>query len=121
MSSSTSFPLRVFIQQFDASVPPDYKVVAEELSGRGIPVLACRNVPGDLTKDDLVVGDFSWTREALKQLGIPMPSPPDYPDCLRHLLHRRVWQSTLGQVRAFLKSNAHERPAQVFIKPAVSP
>eukprot|EP01106_Pelomyxa_sp_JSP_P007699 TRINITY_DN2246_c0_g1_i15.p2 TRINITY_DN2246_c0_g1~~TRINITY_DN2246_c0_g1_i15.p2 ORF type:complete len:218 (-),score=91.13 TRINITY_DN2246_c0_g1_i15:74-727(-) len=46
-----------------------------------------------------------------------MPTPPDYPQCLRHLLHRRVWQSTLGGVREWLRAPENAR-AGVFVKPA---
>ncbi|CAK9007619.1 Lycopene elongase/hydratase [Durusdinium trenchii] len=72
--------------------------------------------PLPLTKNDLVVGDFDWTRIALRQLGCPMPPPPDYPKCLQHLLYRKIWSSTLGEVREELKAMPDR---QVFIKPAV--
>jgi hypothetical protein len=76
--------------------------------------------PLPLTRRDLVVGNFDWTRLTLKQLGLPVPEPPDYPDCLRHLLRRRVWRSTLGEVKAQLDVQPAAGRAPVFIKPAAS-
>lgn len=114
-----TFPLRAFIQQFDGTFPPDYLVVVEELKARGVPVYAAASPPRDLTCNDLVVGDFSWTRSALKQLGVLFPTPPDYPTCLKNLLHRQVWNSTLGEVRTLIDGDVAGRPAQVFIKPSM--
>lgn len=61
------------------------------------------------------MGDFSWTRAALARLGVPMPPAADYPDCLAHLLHRRIWRSTLGELAAALRADP---AARVFFKPA---
>ncbi|CAE7325608.1 unnamed protein product [Symbiodinium sp. CCMP2592] len=117
------FPARAFVQTFD-EIPEDYKDLVVELRGRGVPVElrtteSMLAEPFPLTRDDLVVGDFDWTRTALKQLGIPMPQPPDYPTCLQHLLRRRIWQSTLGEIREQLASSLPDADHQVFIKPAV--
>lgn len=119
-SSSPAFPARAFVQTFDGTVPPDYRLVIEELRVRGTLIQTRESLPQGLTRDDLIVGDFSWTRDALKQLGIAMPSPPDYPECLRHLLHRRVWQSTLGEVRSLIERRSGDHSPELFIKPAVS-
>jgi hypothetical protein len=54
-----------------------------------------------------------WIRHALSVLGVSMPSNIDYPQSLQHLLYRRVWQSTLGEVHSQLLQN----PEGVFIKP----
>jgi hypothetical protein len=118
---AAAFPSRAYIQQFRGVLPPDYRPVSEELQSRGIAVIGLDDISqaSQITRNDLVVGDFSWTRYALNKLGVAMPSPPDYPACLRHLLHRRVWQSTLGEVRTLLDGPADERPSQVFLKPAV--
>ena len=69
----------------------------------------------NLCSTDLVVALPGWVDLALEELGITVPPPPDYPDCLTHLLRRRVWRSTLGEVHAEL--GAHELGA-LFIKPA---
>jgi len=112
-------------KKFD-DIPPDYQLVADELKKRNIPVIFKRTEDivfhgwkQPLTCDDLVVGNFDWTRLALKQLKLSMPTPPDYPDCLKHLLHRRVWESTLGGVQKFLKI-PENKSTQVFLKPALS-
>ncbi len=89
--------------------------MADELKARGIPVVSkcteqiLRN-PLPLTENDLVVGDFKWTSYALKRLGIAMPEPPDYPECLKHLLHRKIWSSTLGEVELYLQIREEDRP-----------
>jgi hypothetical protein len=108
---------RAFVQAFaNGKLSPESTLVAGELARRGVTVVKKTTEetlqhPLPLTRDDLVVGDFDWTRSALSQLGIAMPQPPDYPACLAQLLHRRVWQSTLGEVE--------EGGETVFIKPAV--
>lgn len=124
----SSFPKRAFIQVFKETewdrgkLPHDYTFVVEEMKSRDIPVTYWDT--DDIlssfrmmtpTRDDLVVGNFDWTRIALRRLGISMPVPPDYPVCLQHLLYRKVWQSTLGEVQQWIKRNVSK---QVFIKPA---
>ena len=122
-----TFPARVFIQVFTEKefggkmiIPPEGKLVAEEMKSRGIPVvfktseeIFRKEFP--LTLDDLVVGDFDWIRKSMKQLGIPMPIAPDYPQCLEHLLNRKIWFTTLGEVEEYLKTTTKD----IFIKPAV--
>jgi hypothetical protein len=75
--------------------------VVEELHKRGVPILTMSTEEflsvKNLTKDDLVVGNFDWTRHATKQLGIQLTAN-DYPECLSHLLHRKIWRSTLIDV-----------------------
>eukprot|EP00913_Durusdinium_trenchii_P035945 g33632.t1 len=109
----TTRQLTTFIQTFD-EVPKDYQAVVQELQERHVEVhlrtsesMLAKPLP--LTKNDLVVGDFDWTRIALRQLGCPMPPPPDYPKCLQHLLYRKI-------LREELKAMPDR---QVFIKPAV--
>lgn len=117
-----SFPSRAFIQIHDGGrLPPESAMVVQELSLRSVPTKICTTEElfgGDieLNRNDFVVGDFSWTKGALKRLGITMPEPPDYPSCLEHLLHRRIWKSTLGEVLSQLTSFPDE--PGIFIKPA---
>ena len=120
VEQSSTFPKRAFIQVFDDILTPESELVIKELEARKIPFTQHRTEeiiakPLPLTTDDLVVGDFDWTRMTLKQLGIAMPTPPDYPECLKHLLRRKIWQSTLGDVETLLKTE----PTKVFIKPAI--
>ena len=137
MSDATSsFPKRCFVQTYTAGEepPPDFALVATELRKRGVEVVALTTgeitastpapVWSTLTRRDLVVGDFVWTRAALRALKVPMPPAPDYPECLRALLHRRVWRSTLGGVQMALRSQPaaaqqrHDQEPLVFVKPA---
>jgi hypothetical protein len=116
------FPARAFVQTFRGAYPPDYEPVVEHLRSMKVPVIALDDIAAGaprLTRSDFVVGDFGWTRYALSRLNICMPSPPDYPACLQPLLHRRIWQSSLGDVRAMLLRPPAARPEQIFIKPAV--
>lgn len=71
-----------------------------------------------LTRNDLVIGNFEWTRSAVKQLGLTMPDPPDYPACLKFLLHRKIWKSTLGELFAQFKNPASTPKTPIFVKPA---
>ena len=43
-----------------------------------------------------------------------MPIPQDYPECLKHLLHRKIWTTTLGEVEKYLQTATDS----IFIKPA---
>lgn len=123
-TNSSEYIKRAFIQKWDGIFPPDYQLVADELETRGIPVkgmttqdFLSNKIP--LTKFDLVVGDFMWTRHALKQLNLPMPESPDYPKCLFHLLHRKIWTSTLKEIKNYLDTPSSDKPLQIFIKPSL--
>ena len=52
------------------------------------------------------IGDV-W--RALKKIGKPIPDPLDYPESLDEFLGRRVWRSTLGEVRTLVEPT--------FVKP----
>lgn len=74
------------------------------LRERGIPAnlftrkrLARRQLP--LGRNTLVAGEVPVVLGALRQLGLEPPAPNDYPTSLRHLLHRRVWASTVRRLR----------------------
>lgn len=121
LMAEVRFPARAFVQIFQQGrFPPENELVVAELKARGVPIIAqtteeFAHSHANVTRRDLVVGDFDWTRAALKQLGVPFPEAVDYPDCLKHLLRRKIWQSTLGQVQELLLKGGPE----VFIKPAV--
>jgi hypothetical protein len=51
----------------------------------------------------------------LAQLCIEPPRPNDYPVCLRHVLHRRIWPSTVRRLREGLFEGAGP---PVFAKPS---
>jgi len=63
-----------------------------------------------------VVGDFDWTKYALNKMGIKLPTPPDYPKCLKHLLNRKIWETTAGEMEEFLKTVGDKET--YFIKPS---
>lgn len=96
---------RVFIQEKGAGkLEPENLDLVNEFSARGYTVdlftekvLARRRLP--LDKSCLVAGDVAVVILALKQLGVPVPLPDDYPECLRIFLRRRVWETTLDAVR----------------------
>jgi hypothetical protein len=118
--SGFGFPERAFLQgHAGGRLTPESTLVSAELTKRGVPFTVLtsedfvRRTPR-LTRKDLVVGDFTWTRTALKQLGVPMPVAPDYPRCLQHLLHRRMWTSTLFELYELLEADPQ---AAIFFKP----
>ncbi|MBX7193892.1 MAG: ATP-grasp domain-containing protein [Sandaracinaceae bacterium] len=62
----------------------------------------------------LVVGDIDVVERALAQLGREAPPDRSYPEELWPFLHRRVWPSTLEEVRTRV-SESHA--GAVFVKP----
>uniref|UniRef100_A0A7S4NP70 ATP-grasp domain-containing protein n=1 Tax=Paramoeba aestuarina TaxID=180227 RepID=A0A7S4NP70_9EUKA len=116
------FPKRVFFQ------PGFMPEIQAELTSRGVAVQELKTQPIlgrgpaqkeleslGLSENDMVMGIPWFVDTALRVMGIPVPSPPDYPECLTHLLHRKIWDSTLGQVEADLAAGKHKN---IFIKPA---
>ena len=67
-----------------------------------------------LDKSTLVVGDIDVIYSALKQLSIDIPIVNDYPVELNHMLHRRIWSSTLGTL---MDSFYNGRHISIFVKP----
>lgn len=71
---------------------------------------------GDIdTLDDLgpevgLVGYVGDVHNALKKMGKAKPLPIDYPEELQGWLHRKIWKTTLGEVRR------HRDP--LFVKPS---
>ena len=121
MLEPSTFPKRALVQGHEnGRLSPESNLVAEELRARLIPVvikttdeMSAEGWP--VSENDLVVGDFDWTRHALRKLCVVFPEPPDYPDCLRELLFRRIWKSTLGELNVLLLSDPTN---SIFIKPA---
>ena len=129
-------PKRAFLLHYDNGkapphrtfkCPPESRAVARVLRARGVEVLfktpdEMLRRPPPLKVSDMVVGDMAWIRLALGKFNIPMPRAPDYPDCLKHLLRRRIWTTTLGEVCRYLErevsSKGLDKTPNVFIKPA---
>jgi hypothetical protein len=109
-----------FIQeQGSGRLYPEMRRVADELRRREVPVqlftekrLARRQLA--LAPDTLVMGFVPVVTGALRQLGVPVPEPNDYPICLRPLLRRRVWESTVGDVTSAVHDGHFGR---AFVKP----
>lgn len=72
-----------------------------------------RNLP--LSARTFIAGDMDAMHGAMAQLEIEVPSPKDYPLCLREFLHRRVWRENLGNLERAITSDMR---APVFAKPA---
>lgn len=85
---------------------PTALVEPEELLGGRLP----------LAPDTLVVAGFRCMREVFRQLGVSAPVPDDLPECLAPYRGRRVWPSTLGQLRTASGPQGNG-PLPVFFKP----
>ncbi|MFE3194866.1 ATP-grasp domain-containing protein [Nocardia sp. NPDC059240] len=95
-------------------------LLEEGLTRRGIPIrhytakrIERRQLP--LGPDVFIAGDMDAMHGAMRQLGISVPEPDDYPETLRSFLRRRVWKSTLGEVEKAVESGSCP---PVFVKPA---
>jgi ATP-grasp domain, R2K clade family 2 len=112
---------RAFIQEAgNGRLGPEERDLVNGLGHRNIPVelftskrLARRQVP--IGRDTLVAGEVPVVLGALRQLGIKPPPDNDYPNCLRHLLYRRVWTGTVRRLKAELFRGAGP---PVFAKPS---
>ncbi len=98
---------------------PEIRDLLDELQQRGIPThlftakrLRRRQLP--LALDTLVAGYVDAVQSALRQLRLPVPEPNDYPKSLEPFLHRRVWQSTVGNL---MQQLADDSGPAVFAKP----
>ncbi|MFC9966633.1 ATP-grasp domain-containing protein [Nocardia ignorata] len=96
------------------------QLLTEGLGKLGIPIhhysikrIHRRQLP--LGLETFVAGDMPAMHGAMRQLGIPIPLPDDYPEVLGSFLGRKVWTSTLGQVERTMESSS---TAAVFVKPA---
>ena len=66
-----------------------------------------------LTGESFICGDMDTMGGAMKQLGIEVPVPNDFPESLAPFLERRVWRGSLGGLGAMLEGGC-----EVFAKPA---
>ena len=72
-----------------------------------------------ITKDDFISGEIPTMFAAMRQLGISYKYN-DYPECLQRYLHRKIWTSTMREVRQRLYdglNGEHELDLGWFIKP----
>ncbi|KAF0845718.1 ATP-grasp domain-containing protein [Nocardia caishijiensis] len=96
------------------------QLLTEGLGRLGIPVrhysikrIHRRQLP--LGPDAFLAGDLPAVHAAMRQLGIPIPPPDDYPETLAAFLGRKVWTTTLGAVERMMESSS---ATPVFVKPA---
>lgn len=93
------------------------RAVIETFAARGLPTTTftekrLRRRQLELDRSWLVAGDLDSVPLALRQLGVTPASLPTYPDALHDHLGRRIWRSTVQEVRG-----RHDAAA-VFVKPA---
>jgi hypothetical protein len=92
MAAEPHLPARVFAEGFsNGRQTPEAKAVASSLTAAGVPA-ACIITATEahlqsthrktLTRADVVVGNPNFVRLGLQQLGVALPAPPDYPNCL---------------------------------------
>jgi len=79
----------------------------DELTGRHLP----------LSRETLVVGGTVAVHKALKQIGVPIPPPLNVPESLLSFTGRKLWATTLGDIRQQFQAGS---PAPVFVKPLTS-
>jgi hypothetical protein len=112
---------RAFLQERgNGELRHEEELLRGELERRGIPItlytakrIQRRQLP--LAEDAFIAGDMDAMHGAMRQLGIPIPAPNDFPPSLHPFLHRRVWRSTLAAVEAAVVEG---RSQAVFAKPA---
>lgn len=104
----------------DGTLRHEEALVAPVLRARGVEIelytqklIDRRALP--LSDDTFVMGSMDAMHGAMKQLGIDIPQPDDYPIALQPYLRRRVWRATLREIEARVWS---ETPVPVFAKPA---
>ncbi len=112
---------KAYIQTYgNGKMEPEHRGIQRVLESRNIPVslFTQKKVDRrqlDLSPKCLVAGEASVIPKALKQLQLKPPSPNTYPEALRYMLKRNVWESTLKAVLHDLDVNPFH--SGVFVKP----
>ena len=57
----------------------------------------------NISRETPVRGSIRTTRRALELIGVPQPKNVDIPVSLRKFAHRKIWETTLGEIRAIKK------------------
>lgn len=119
MSDLSRIRMAFVEEQGNGRLCHESSLAARSLRDRGVEVelftpkkIARRALP--LAAETLVVGTIPVVQGALRQLGIEIPPPDDYPEALHAYLYRRTWRATLRDVEFGVWEGA---PA-VFAKPA---
>ena len=119
--SSREAAIRALIQDVYADLPPSGDVLGE-FRRRGVPTelfADARSALGRLARcpDVLVVmGDLHVMNAVLDHHRLADCILPPYPAPLRDLLHRRIWEGTLGELRAGVTGSM----SPLFVKPRQS-
>lgn len=69
-----------------------------------------------VSPETIIHGGIGAVVEALKIIGIERPQHLDIPECLRSFAHRRIWDSTIGDIRKQISSRP-DAYVPTFIKP----
>lgn len=109
-----------YLEQRGAALEHEEWLAAQVLERRGLDIrpyrrkhIERRALPLDETC--FVMGTAPSVQGAMKQLGIAVPAPDDYPAALQPWLRRRVWRESLGAVEAWVSESAR---GGLFVKPA---
>lgn len=112
---------KAYIQTYgNGKMEPEHRGIQRILESRNIPVTLFTQKKIDRRQLDLsptclVAGETSVISKALKQLGVEVPPPNTYPESLKYMLKRSVWESTLKAVLHDLDSNPFH--SGIFVKP----
>lgn len=111
---------RLVVQTYGAKPGREESLVRSVAKQRGLPILEAGIKQMErgriaLQADDLVVGSVSFTKHAMRHLGIDLPDHTPYPPALAPWLHRAVRRiPQLGIVQKGLQ----EGGGPLFVKPA---
>jgi len=112
---------KAYIQTYgNGKMEPEHRGIQAVLEARNIPVTLFTQKKIDrsqldLSPDCLIAGETSVVSKALKQLRVELPPPNTYPEALKYMLKRHVWESTLKAVLHDLDVNPFH--SGVFVKP----
>lgn len=109
-----------YLEQRGDRLDHEERLAAGVLAERGIEVRPYRRKQIErrvlpLDETCFVMGTEPCVRGAMKQLGIAVPTPDDYPESLQPWLRRRVWRERLDAVANRVSEGAQ---GGVFVKPA---
>jgi hypothetical protein len=91
--------------------------ISSEATRRGFTVqsVSLRGMPRALLQPvSIVAGSLPFVETALRTVGASIPDPMDYPPVLQRFYDRRIWPSTVSQVRRLIEDGNDP----VFVKPA---
>ena len=116
MSCDHPLPTHIYAEGFDnGRATAEARAVVSSLSHAGVPA-ACITVQtleqfqishlATMSVTDLAVGNPSFVRLALQQLGVPMPEPCDYPACLSDTPRCRLCSQSFTSLAQLISSSA---------------